>query len=341
MNFLASLHGRAAAAARRIVFPESADERTRAAVSELARRGIVRPIVVLDHGAPESHAAVRALGVDVLDPMRQPLPETALNDFLSRHAARGITKEEGRSILHTPLHYADAIVALGGADGCVAGAMHTTGDVLRSALWLVGPATGVRTVSSAFYMVVNAFRGPSEEVLTFTDCAVVRYPTSTQLADIAVAAAIDRRRIVGDEPIVAFLSFSTRGSASGASVDTVRDAVAEVRARMPGLAVDGELQGDAALASAVAGRKAPDSAVAGRANVLVFPSLDAGNIAYKLVQRLAHANAIGPIVQGLSRPCSDLSRGAVVDDIFNVAAVTALQSVSVPAVNEARQESTT
>ena len=341
MSFLDGVHRRAAAAARRIVFPESADERTRAAVSQLARRGVVRPVMILDHSTPASHAAVHALGVEVLDPMRQPLPESVLNEFMSRHGARGITKEEGRAILHTPLHYADAIVSLGDADGCVAGAVHTTGDVLRASLWLVGPAPGVRTVSSAFYMVVEEFRGRREEVLTFTDCAVVRYPTPTQLADIAIAAAVDRRRIVGDEPAVAFLSFSTRGSATGPSVDAVRAAVAEVQTRMPGLAVDGELQGDAALASAVAGRKAPGSTVAGRANVLVFPSLDAGNIAYKLVQRLAHASAIGPIVQGLRRPCSDLSRGAVVDDIFNVAAVTALQSASVPAVNEARQESKT
>jgi len=341
MSFREALHTRAAAAARRIVFPESADERTRAAVSDLARRGVVRPIVLLDPSAPETHDAVRALGVDIIDPAQQALPESSLNEFLKRRAPRGITKEEGRTLLHAPLHYADAMVALGLADGCVAGAVHTTGDVLRAALWLVGPADGVRTVSSAFYMVVNAFRGSTEEVLTFTDCAVVRYPTATQLADIAIAAAVDRRRIVGDRPVVAFLSFSTRGSASGASVELVRSAVAEVRARMPGLAVDGELQGDAALASAVANRKAPDSAVAGRANVLVFPSLDAGNIAYKLVQRLAHASAIGPIVQGLRRPCSDLSRGAVVDDIFNVAAVTALQSVSATEVNQARQESTT
>lgn len=341
MTFLTELHSRAATAARRIVFPESADERTRLAIAELARRRIVRPIVVLDPSAPHTHAAARALEAEVLDPESQPLPQAAIDEFLTRHAARGLTKEEGTALLHTPLYYADAMVALGRADGCVAGATHTTADVLRASLWLVGPARGVRTVSSSFYMVVPGFRGPADEVLTFTDCAVVRYPTATQLADIAIAAAVDRRRIVGDEPVVAFLSFSTRGSAAGASVDMVRDAVDEVRARMPGFAVDGELQGDAALASSVAGRKAPDSPVAGRANVLVFPSLDAGNIAYKLVQRLAHASAIGPIVQGLDRPCSDLSRGAVVDDIFNVAAVTALQSSGAAAANEARQERTT
>ena len=326
MRFIADVRQRAAAARRRIVFPESGDARTLAAVAVLAADRICEPVLLLDPARPDTHDAARAVGVETIDVSASDVADATVQRLLDRRRAKGLTDAAAAELARDTVYAGAAMVASGSADGSVAGAVRTTADVLRAALWLIGPAPGVSTVSSAFYMVVPPFRGGDEETLTFTDCAVVPAPTAEQLADIAIAAADDRRAIVGDEPRIAMLSFSTRGSGTGASVELVQRATVLVRARRGDLAVDGDLQGDAALIRQVAERKAPGSSVAGSANVLVFPSLDAGNIAYKLVQRLAHASAVGPIIQGLAKPCSDLSRGAVPDDIINVAAITALQA---------------
>jgi phosphate acetyltransferase len=287
-------------AERRILLPEVEDARVVAAGRELETQGLGRLVLPEPAGAPPAAELVAWL--------RRRRPDRFSDDGAAVAA------------LAHPLTRGACLVGLGRADCMVGGAVHPTGELIRAALWGVGMAPGIEVLSSAFYMIQG------ERVLTFTDCAVVPDPTADELAAIAWAAARDRRRIVGDEPVVAFLSYGTKGSAAGPKIDKVRQAVSRLRALAPDVACDGELQGDAALVADVARRKAPDSAVAGRANVLVFPDLDSGNIAYKLVQRLGGWEAVGPILQGLAKPIADLSRGATVQDIVVTAAVTTLQA---------------
>jgi phosphate acetyltransferase len=301
MSFRAEVRRRAAALGRRVVLAEGWDARVREAAAMLEREGIAG-VEVLERSMVHDPRLPR-----IAEHLRRRRPDKVPDALRARELAQD------------PLRFAAALVALGDADAAVAGATCPTADVLRAALLAIGPAEGITTVSSAFYMALD------DRVLTFTDAGVVPDPTPEQLSDIALAAASDRGRIVGDQPIVAFLSFSTKGSAEGPRVDRVREAVARFQAQAPQIPADGELQADAALVVDVGQRKAPGSPAAGRANILVFPDLDSGNIAYKLVQRLAGATATGPIIQGLARPMMDLSRGATADDVVDVAAVAVLQ----------------
>jgi len=306
VSFRALIRRRAAGRRARIVFPEGTEPRIAAAVATLVDLGIVEPIVV---------------GPGGVDPTTDPrLPAVAERLRARRpHAVRdGI---HALDLATDPLRFAAGLVALGEADGCVAGAVLPTADVVRAAIWAIGTAPGISAVTAAMYHGL-----PNGSVLTYTDIAVLPTPTAEQLAAAALAAVRDRRALVGDDPVVAFLSYSTHGSADGAEPGRVRAAAAAFRALAPEVPSDGELQLDAALVPEVAARKCPGSPVAGRANVLVFPSLDAGNIAYKLTERLAGASAAGPLLQGLARPMSDLSRGAAPDDIVDVAAMVALQA---------------
>jgi phosphate acetyltransferase len=324
VSFIEGVRTRAAARRRTIVLPEGGEERTREAARILARDGLVHPVLLVDEAGADRvrGEGFEAVVVPTADPRRHRFGEL----LWERRRARGMTAEEALAHATDPLMFGALMVAAGEADGSVAGAVNTTGAVIRAALWCVGPAHGISTVSSSFHMVIPQREGVEGRVLTFADGAVVPDPNALQLAEIAIASAEARRRVVGDEPRVAFLSYSTHGSASGPLVDKVREALEHFRTRAPGVPADGELQLDAAIIPAIGERKAPGSEVAGHANVLIFPDLNAGNIGYKLVERLAGAAAVGPIVQGLARPCNDLSRGASVEDIVNVACITSLMA---------------
>lgn len=311
---------RALKAKKRIVFPEGGDPRIAAAAARLAAEALLEPVLI---GRPPEHAAA---GVQYVDPASSPKLNSYARLYYERRRARGVTQVEAAEIARRPLYFSALMVAAGDAAGFVGGAANTTAETVRAALHCIGAAPQVNTVSSVFLMAVpNAALGV-EGLLAFADCAVVIEPSAVQLAEIAIATAHSTRVLLGAEPSVALLSYSTKGSGKGKRIDQIVEALRVARARAPELNIDGELQADAALVEAVGRSKAPGSTVAGRANTLIFPDLMSANIAYKLVERLAGAAAIGPFLQGLAKPANDLSRGCSEEDVYNVAIITALQA---------------
>jgi phosphate acetyltransferase len=314
---------------KRIVLCEGGDERVLQAAARASREGCAHITVVGARTQIEATAREKEIDLGsfaLVDPSDSPRAEAYAQELFQLRQAKGMTLEQARDKVRDPLCYANLMVRCGDADGSVAGAVHTTADVVRNAIQILGVKPSFKLVSSFFLMMLCEPFHTLKGGLIFSDCGLVVDPNAEELSEIAMAAADSARSLLMEEPRVAMLSFSTSGSAHHALVDKVSEASRRVKQLRPGLAIDGDVQLDAAIVAEIADRKIKDSAVKGRANVLVFPSLDAGNIGYKLAERVGGAVAIGPLLQGLKKPANDLSRGCSADDVFHVIAVTVVQA---------------